>query len=65
MDLVLDRAGERIGDHDISFISVDVAPGAAIDDAVGILAIVLGQQNLVTGRPRRNVEKPGLAAVGG
>ena len=63
MKLVFHIPGEGIGSDDVGFIALDVATLPAVDDAVGILAVVLSERDFIAGRPRRNVEQLRPAAV--
>ena len=63
MKLVFHIPGEGIGSDYVGFIALDVATLPAVDDAVGILAVVLSERDFIAGRPRRNVEQLRPAAV--
>ena len=63
VDVVLDLAGERIGDRKIGFESLGLLVGPALPVA-GLVAEIRPAREVDAGRSGRNVEQLGLLAVG-
>src|SRR5450432_2151061 len=61
--LRLDFAGKGIGHDDVGFISRYVLSRCPVDDAVGVLAVVLGEGDFIAGRARRDVKQLRLRTV--